>query len=289
MTPPQIPLPHFLAEPSRLGQEISITGKWTSTKKRGLFSRSPQPNEMHKAWEAIQASAKTDPGVLSLEINNAVGEDSLLVHQVFKDTDALINHFSTTAMQHMEPLLKVAQPGLHMVRGITLPPAAREAITATHVPAVFGEHLFGYVKEDYRRPNQATAINVTAKWTCKPGDASHFDDLKYWWQQVGTDAYSIEAGLLRFEVYQAVGEDALIIHETFENTSELKFHLTKGTAKKYKKDIDQAAAPEQYFFRGPVSWLIRTYSKFLRLPATYSTLGSQHTRPSGSMSEGTIE
>ena len=86
-----------------------------------------------------------------------------------------------------------------------------------------------------------------------------------------------------------IGEDALIIHETFENTSVLKFHLTKGTAKKYKKDIDQVAEPERYFFRGPVSLLIRTYSKFLRLPATYSSLGTHHTRPGGSMSDGTIE
>ena len=47
----------------------------------------------------------------------------------------------------------------------------------------------------------------------------------------------MEKGLLRFEVYKVIGEDALIIHETFENTSELQFHLSKGTAEKYKKDI----------------------------------------------------
>ena len=90
-----------------------------------------------------------------------------------------------------------------------------------------------------------------------------------------------------FEVYQVIGEDALIIHETFENNSELKFHLTKGTAAKYKKEIDEVAVPESYFFRGPVSWTIRTYSKFLHLPATYSSLGSIFTQPGGSMSDGT--
>jgi hypothetical protein len=88
---------------------------------------------------------------------------------------------------------------------------------------------------------------------------------------VGTDAHSIEEGLLRFEAYRVIGEDALIIHETFQDSDELKFHLSKGTAEKNKSDIDEVAAPEAYFFRGPVSWTIRTYSKFLHLPATYTS------------------
>ena len=65
-------------------------------------------------------------------------------------------------------------------------------------------------------------------------------------------------------------------------------HLSKGTAEKSKKDIDQVAAPEADFFHGPVSWTIRTHSKFLHLPATYSSHGSSFTQPSGSMSDGTI-
>ena len=78
---------------------------------------------------------------------------------------------------------------------------------------------------------------MTAKWTCKPGNESSLEELKYWWQRVGTDAHSMEKGLVRFEVYQVIGKDALIIHETFENSDELKFHLSKGTAEKYKKEI----------------------------------------------------
>ena len=79
----------------------------------------------------------------------------------------------------------------------------------------------------------------------------------------------------------------LIIHETFQDSDELKFHLSKGTAERYKKDIDEGRRPEAYFFRGPVSWTIRTYSKFLHLPATYSSQGSHFTQPGGSMTEGT--
>ena len=281
------PLPPFLAAPSRLGQEISVTGKWIPTKQDGRFRTSAESIEMLKEWEDIHAGAKADAGVLSTEINHAVGEDAVLVHHVFKDSDALVHYFSTTATQHMGALTKVAKPELHLIRGDSVPAPARQALLAKNVPAVLGERLFGYVKDDYKRPDQDTAIMVTAKWTCKPGDTSHLEDLKYWWQRVGTDAYSIEKGLLRFEAYQVVGEDALIIHETFEDSDELKFHLSKGTAAKYKKDIDEIAEPEAYFFRGPVSWTIRTYSKFLHLPATYSSQGSHFTQPGGSMSEGT--
>jgi quinol monooxygenase YgiN len=287
MTQPNEPLPPFLAEPSRLGQEISVTGKWIPTKQGGLFRKSAESKEMLKEWEDIHAGAKGDAGVLSTEINHAVGEDAVLVHHVFKDSDALLHYFSTTATQHVGALAKVAMPQLHLVRGVSIPAPAREALLTKNVPGVFGEMLFGYVKEDYQRPDQETAIMVTAKWTCKPGVATHLEDLKYWWQRVGTDAFSIEKGLLRFEVYQVIGEDALIIHETFKDSDELKFHLSKGTAEKYKKDIDQVATPEAYFFRGPVSWTIRTYSKFLHLPATYSSLGSSFTQPGGSMSDGT--
>ena len=287
MTQPTEPLPAFLAEPSKLGQEISVTGKWIPAKQGGRFRKTAESAEMLEEWEDIHADAKSDAGVLSTEINHAVGEDAVLVHHVFKDPDALVHYFSTTATRHMGALTKVATPQLHLIRGIGIPPAVREALAAKSVPAMFGEFLFGYVKEDYKRPDQETAIMVTAKWTCKPGDATHLEDLKYWWQRVGTEAFSIEKGLLRFEAYQVIGEDALIIHETFKDSDELKFHLSKGTAEKYKKDIDEIATPEAYFFRGPVSWTIRTYSKFLHLPATYSSQGSNFTQPGGSMSEGT--
>jgi quinol monooxygenase YgiN len=287
MTRPKEALPPFLAEPSKIGQEISVTGKWIPTRKGGLFRRSAESKEMLKEWEDIHAGAKGDTGVLSTEINHAVGENAVLVHHVFKDPDALGHYFSTTATRHMGALTKVAKPQLHLIRGVSIPAPAREALLAKNVPAAFGELIFGYVKEDYKRPDQETAIMVTAKWTCKAGGATHLEDLKYWWQRVGTDAYSIEKGLLRFEAYQVIGEDALIIHETFKNSNELKFHLSKGTAEKYKNDIDEIATPEAYFFRGPVSWTIRTYSKFLHLPATYSSQGSSFTQLGGSMSDGT--
>lgn len=243
---------------------------------------------MLKEWEDIHIGARNADGVLSTELNHAVGEDAVLVHHVFRDADALGGYFSTTATEHLGALTKVAKPELHIVRGTSIPETAQQAVLAKGVPASFGEYLYGNVREYYKRPDYDTAIMVTAKWACKPDEVNHLEELKYWWQRVGTDANSMEEGMLRFEVYQVLGEDALIIHETFRTNDDLKFHLTKGTAEKYKKDIDQIAAPANYFFRGPVSWTIRTYSKFMHLPATYSSLGSNYTHPEGSMTDGRI-
>ena len=108
MTHPTEPLAPFLAEPSKIGQEISVTGKWIPVKKGGLFRKSAESKEMLKEWEDIHAGAKADPGVLSTEINHAVGEDAVLVHHVFEDSDALVHYFSTTATQHMRPTSSVA-------------------------------------------------------------------------------------------------------------------------------------------------------------------------------------
>jgi quinol monooxygenase YgiN len=281
------PLPTFLAEPSKINDEISVTGKWIPTKPGGIFRKSVESKDMLNEWEDIHAGAKADSGVLSTEINHAVGEDAVLVHHVFENPEALVDYFSTTATKHMKALTAVAQPQTHIVRGTRIPSQVRDAIEGKGVPATFGELLFGYVRNDYQQPQPDTAIAVTAKWTGKTDVPTALDDLKYWWQRVGTEAHDLEQGLLRFETYQVMGEDALIIHEVFEDNAELKFHLSKGTAEKYKKDIDEVAAPEAYFFRGPVSWTIRTYSKFLHLPATYSSQGSNYTAPGGNMSNGT--
>ena len=281
------PLAPFLARPSQLGAEISVTGKWVPSTPGSLFRKSPDSAEMRQEWQDIHDDAAADPGVLSTEINHAVGEDAVLVHHVFKDADALISYFATTATRHMGALTQVAKPEQHLIRGIEVPDEVRDAIRAKSVSGDFGEYLYGFVKDDYRRPDLKKAIMVTAKWTCKPGDESHLDELEYWWQRVATDAHSMEEGMIRFEAYRVIGEDALIIHEVFRDTAELRFHLTRGTAARFKAELDRIAAPECYYFRGPVSWDIRTYSKFMHLPATYTSQGALSTSPGGSMSEGT--
>ena len=286
MTYQQEALPAHMTDSSKLGEEISITGKWKPTKKSSLFGKSAESKQMVKALEEIHTKTKNQSGVLSTEINHAVGEDAVLVHHVFANPQALEDYLTTTAPEQMAALSKVAQPEIHLLRGTNIPNQVKTAVSAKDVPGVFGDFLYGYVKDDYKRPDPTTAIQVTAKWTCKSDDPKLLEELKYWWQRVGTDAFDLEEGLVRFEAYQVPGENALIIHESFADSDELKFHLTKGTAERYKKNLDKIAAPECYYFRGPVSWMIRTYSRFMRLPATYSSQGSHFTKTGGSMSDG---
>ena len=278
------PLAAHLESPTKLGAEISITGKWIPSKKGGIFRKSAESKEMRKEWQDIHTEARNSHGMLSTEINHAIGQDAVLVHHVFKNAKALTGYFSNVASVHAEALMQVAQPDIHLVRGTNIPKEVVSALKERQIPVAFGEYLFGYVKNDYAEPDASKAIQVTAKWTCKSED--DLEELIHWWQMVGTDAYTLEKGLVRFEVFKVIGESALIIHETFENSDELQFHLSKGTAKKYKKEIDKIGYPENYFFRGPVSWVIRTYSKFLRLPATYSSRGSHYSAEGGNMSNG---
>jgi len=284
MTQFKEPLAPFLSTKTKIGSEISITGKWIPTKKGGLFRKSAEAKEMIKEWEDIHKKAREHKGMLSTEINHAIGQDAVLVHHIFQNADSLVDYFNTTATEHAADLMAVAKPDIHLIRGVTLSENVKSALSSKNVNGNFGEYLFGYVKNDYQRSNPKESIQVTAKWTCK--DEGTIDELIYWWQRVGTDAFDMEKGLLRFEVYRVIGENALIIQETFEDNEVLQFHLSKGTAEKYKKDIDKIAFPENYFFRGPVSWMIRTYSKFLHLPATYSSQGSHFTIDGGTMSEG---
>ena len=272
---------------SQIGDEISVTGKWTPRTPGGLFRKSPDSADLLKEWEDIHSEARAHEGILQTEINHAIGEDAVLVHHVFRDADALLTYFGGTATDHAKALLGVAKPGLHLLRGIDVPEPAVEALTSKGVPVGVGNYAYGFVR-DYAEADPKTAIHATAKWTCKPGSTEEtLEELKHWWKMANNHALEHESGLRRFEVYEAKGEHAVITHDTFDSTDELKFHLTKGAANKYKKEIDKIAVPENYYFRGPVEWMIRTYSKFMHLPATYSTLGSHYTAPGGSMSSGT--
>ena len=122
------PLPSFLTEPSRIGHEISVTGKWVPSRPGGRFRASGDSQEMLKEWEDIHHGARSDDGVPTTEINHAVGEDAVLVHHVFDDADALVHYFSATATAHMGPLTAVARPDLHLVRSVNVPAHSQAAI-----------------------------------------------------------------------------------------------------------------------------------------------------------------
>ena len=54
MIPTKEPLPQFLLEETKIGSEISLTGKWVATKKSGFFRKSMEYKEMLKEWDKIE-------------------------------------------------------------------------------------------------------------------------------------------------------------------------------------------------------------------------------------------
>ena len=67
-----------------MGSEISITGKWIATKKSGFFRKSAEYKEMLKEWDSIHQEAKMHEGMLSTEINPAIGQDAVLIRTYSK-------------------------------------------------------------------------------------------------------------------------------------------------------------------------------------------------------------
>jgi hypothetical protein len=145
LTHPEEPLAAFLAEPSRIDEETSVTGKWVPTNPGGILRKSAESREMLTESEDIHAGARADSGVMATEINHAVGEDAVLVHHTFENPDALAHYFSTTATKPMAALSAVARPEIHFIRGTQIPDSVADAVFAKDVPASFGELLFAYV------------------------------------------------------------------------------------------------------------------------------------------------
>ena len=57
------PLAPHLAEPTRLGDEISITGKWVPRRPGGRFRTSEETRQMLQEWQDIHRGARADAGV----------------------------------------------------------------------------------------------------------------------------------------------------------------------------------------------------------------------------------
>ena len=117
MTKFKEPLPTHLSKEARIGTEISLTGKWVATHKNSFFRKSTEYREMLKEWDDIHQEARQHQGMLATEIDPAIGQDAVLIHHIFQDTDALVRYFNTTAEKHMKTLTSVAKPDIQLIRG----------------------------------------------------------------------------------------------------------------------------------------------------------------------------
>ncbi len=145
-------------------------------------------------------AARANDGVLQTEINHAIGDGSVLFNLVFRDADAPVAFFEPHVAAHAMVLRKVARSELHLLRGVAVPDRFKRRLAGLEIPTTIGSNSYGFVRS-YTAPDPSKAIQVTAKWRCKPNaPAGSGEALASIWRQVGTDAFDLEKGLLRFEV-----------------------------------------------------------------------------------------
>lgn len=272
--------PHLASVP-HFGTEIALTGAWIT---RGARSKLSQRTLVEK-FQVLRAEEYFSHGLLEMEINPGVA-GGVVTHFVFASAEAMAHYFNSLARASIEQLVTMANPEPHLARGIKVPAHPAKELGGQHIPIIFGEWAYGFIRDSYAKPDPASAIMVSAQWSCINDDETSLQELTRLWQVVGTEAYEMEPELLRFEAYRIPGQHSMIIHEVFGTNKELQFHLQKGTAAIYKKDLDAVSTAKIYLFRGPVSWLIRTYSKVLRLPATYSSRDPRLPQAGNSMTDG---
>ena len=116
--------------------EITVFYKWTA--KEGKLD---QLKDMYK--DVYEAMKNNEPDSLKMECYFAEEENAILVHDVFKNGDALGFHLMGTAAQHFPQLLEIATPGPFFFAG-DVPEELKQAAIGMNMGAEFGGHAFGF-------------------------------------------------------------------------------------------------------------------------------------------------
>ncbi len=94
----------------------------------------------------------------------------------------------------------------------------------------------------------ADEIDLTYVWTAHDGQAER---LVATYEAVGEMLEAHEPGLLLYEIAVSESGDQIIIHEVFEDSDALAFHLSE-TAAKFFPQLVEFATPGPFIFRGDV-------------------------------------
>lgn len=120
--------------------EITVFYKWTA--KPGKLD---QLKEMYQ--EVFEAMKNNEPDSLKMECYFADDQNAILVHDLFKDGDALGFHLMGTAAQHFPKLLEIAAPGPFYFCG-DVPDELRKVAEGMNMGAEFGRHAFGFDRNE---------------------------------------------------------------------------------------------------------------------------------------------
>lgn len=116
--------------------QITVFYKWTA--KPGKLN---ELKAMYK--EVYKAMQDNEPDSLKMECYFADEENAIIVHDLFKDGNALGFHLMGTAAHHFPQLLEIAVPGPFFFCG-DVPEELKQAAIGMNMGAEFGLHAFGF-------------------------------------------------------------------------------------------------------------------------------------------------
>ena len=117
-------------------EQITVFYKWTA--KPGKL------DELKVMYEEVcRAMNDNEPDSIKMECYIAEEENAIIVHDLFKNGDALGFHLTGTAAQHFPQLFEIAVPGPFFFCG-DVPEELKQAAIGMNMGAEFGAHAFGF-------------------------------------------------------------------------------------------------------------------------------------------------
>ncbi|MGX1930631.1 putative quinol monooxygenase [Flagellimonas sp. 2504JD4-2] len=116
--------------------EIMVVYKWTAKPGKGT--------ELQNIYRGVERQMQeTEPGALRVDCYFDETTGVLLVHDLFKDGNALGQHLGTTAAGHFPALLQIAEPGPFLFCG-DVPEQLKQAALGMGLNASFASRAFGF-------------------------------------------------------------------------------------------------------------------------------------------------
>jgi quinol monooxygenase YgiN len=119
-----------------MSQEIVVVYRWTAK---------PEKLDELKAIykEVLKEMENNEPGTLKMDCYFSDETNSIIVHDVFVDGNALGAHLGGTAAKHFPKLAEIAVPGPFFFCG-DVPEELKQAAENMRMGAVFAEKAFGF-------------------------------------------------------------------------------------------------------------------------------------------------
>lgn len=116
--------------------EISVVYQWTA--KSG---NSEQLKSIYR--QVVKEMKETEPNTLRADCFYDETTNTLIVHDVFADPNALGQHLGVTAAAHFQELLQIANPGPFLFLG-AVPEELQQAAIGMGLQATFAPFGFGF-------------------------------------------------------------------------------------------------------------------------------------------------